>query len=69
MIHKTAARNRKIFAAYHSGETVEGLAEQFKLSTVTVRQIIDREKHNVAVSPDAYYEAFRQQVAPNYKLS
>ena len=62
MIHKTASRNKEIFAAYRSGERVEGLAERFKLSTVTVRQIINREKHMQAVSPDAYYEALRQKV-------
>lgn len=61
IIQKTAVRNREIFAAYQHGESIEKLAEQYGLSAVTVHQIIRIERHKVAVSVDAFYEAMRSQ--------
>ena len=59
MKHKTEGRNREIFFAYEAGRAIEEISAQHGLSPITVRDIISREKHKQAVSPDAFYEALR----------
>ena len=61
VVHKTAGRNREIFAARQRGELIEHLANRYNLSEDTVRQIIRIERHKVAVSVDLFYEDLRLQ--------
>lgn len=49
------------FFTYRVGESIEELARRYKLSIETVGQIIRGEKHQFAVSIDAFYRAMRSQ--------
>ena len=59
MLSRLEMRNRDIFEAFRDGRTVEELAQLHGLSSTTIRQIVDREKLNRAISPMAYYRALR----------
>ena len=59
MFPKTIARNREIFLAHLEGATLEQLAEQYNLLSETIYQIVLREKHNRAFSPQPFYKALR----------
>lgn len=59
MKHKTASRNREIYAAHDFGLTTEDLADRYGLTVKSVRQILAMERHKRAVSKDAFYESLR----------
>jgi len=61
IVHKTATRNREIFAAYQRGESARDLANRFQLSKITIDQIIRVERHKIAVSVDDIYAVMRSQ--------
>ena len=70
MIHKTAERNREIFAAYQKGNSLDDLAKQYERSPATVQQIILSEKHKQAVSVEPFYQDTRiapQSLQPEVK--
>lgn len=56
---KTMQRNREIFRAHLRGATLEQLAQQYKLLSRTIYQIILREKHNRAFSSEPFYRQLR----------
>jgi Mor family transcriptional regulator len=58
-IEKTAMRNREMFAAYQTGESIQDLAMQYGISGHTVRQIIMIERHKIAVSVGDFYQEMR----------
>jgi len=59
MIQKTATRNREIFAAYQTGETIERLTMRYGISGQTVSRIIGIERHKIDVSVDDFYQEMR----------
>ncbi len=59
MRSKTMQRNQEIFRAHMRGATLEQLAQQYKLLSKTIYQIILREKHNRAFSPELFYRRLR----------
>jgi len=61
-IQRTWARNRKIFAAYEDGESMEKLAKRYRLSRDSVQQIVAAERNKIAVSVDAFYKKMRSQL-------
>jgi Mor family transcriptional regulator len=61
VIHRTAVRNREIFAACQDGKSIEELAQKYGLSPVTVRQVIRIEGHKFAVSVERFYQELRSQ--------
>jgi Mor family transcriptional regulator len=61
-IQKTWARNRKIFAAYKDGESMEKLAKRYRLSRDSIQQIVAAERNKIAVSVDAFYKTMRSQL-------
>jgi len=58
---RTAARNRRIFAAHEDGESIRKLAKRYRLTGDTVQHIIAAERNKIAVSVDAFYKAIRLQ--------
>lgn len=58
---KNNTRNRDIFAANQNGETIAELAQRYRLSEITVMQIIMIERHKAAVSVDAFYKQMRSR--------
>lgn len=56
---RNAVRNREIFAAYQNGETAERAAKKYRLSPITVREIIRIERLRLAVSVDVSYRDLR----------
>ncbi len=57
----TAVRNRAILAAHEAGQTVEDLAELYRLTLLTVRSVLRQEKHKRVVSRDEFYLALRRE--------
>lgn len=57
----TAVRNRAILAAHDAGQTVEQLADLYRLAVFTVRSVIRQERHKRMVSRDEYYLALRRK--------
>jgi Mor family transcriptional regulator len=53
------ARNRGIYAAFQSGESVDQLAARHGLSKASIVSILNAEKNKMAVSPDPAYRALR----------
>ena len=61
MIHKSAERNREIFAFHQMGKSTRDLAQLYGLALGTVRQIIITEKHLRAVSTEPIYTSARAE--------
>ena len=59
MIQKTSMRNREIFAAYQTGESIEHLTKRYGISGQTVSRIIGIERHKIDVSVDDFYQKMR----------
>jgi hypothetical protein len=62
---KNSERNRAIFAAYCSGETVDNLSERYGLRPDTLYAVILAEKHRHAFSPLPVYQEARGHAADN----
>ena len=60
----TATRNRKIFAAFADGISIDELAEKHRLTVARLREIIRLERLRRAVSTEAIYRALRQEPQP-----
>ena len=60
---KNSERNRAIFAAYCSGETVDNLSERYGLRPDTLYAVILAEKHRRAFSPLSFYREARSHAA------
>lgn len=56
---RTIDGNRKMFASFKDGQTVESLGEQYGLSAARVRVLLTNEKHKHEVSPEGFYRACR----------
>ena len=52
-------KHQEIYAAYCQGDSIEQLAERFKIKAGTVASILMAEKHRRAVSPLPEYKAAR----------
>jgi hypothetical protein len=52
-------RNREIFAAYQTGESIERLTMLYGISGQTVSRIIGTERHKIDVSVDDFYQEMR----------
>ncbi|MDB5736237.1 MAG: hypothetical protein JWP16_1095 [Alphaproteobacteria bacterium] len=59
----TTIRNRAIFSAAASGQSLEQLAEIFCLAPLSIRAIVADEGHRRAVSLDVYYRDMRRPQA------
>jgi Mor family transcriptional regulator len=62
---KNSERNRAIFAAHCSGETVGSLSEMYGLRPGTLYAVILAEKHRRAFSPLSVYQEARSHAADN----
>lgn len=63
-VSKQGERNRSILLAYIEGQSVEQLAKWHSLATATIRGILWRERHRVAVSPELEYCDLRDRIDP-----
>ena len=52
-------RNRRMFAAFEAGQSLEQLGEYHGLTPVRVRAILMDEKHRRIVSPEPFYRSLR----------
>lgn len=59
MRHKNKLRNRKIYAAYLAGQTIEALADSYKLHIGTMKHILNSERLKHAVSKEDFYRECR----------
>jgi hypothetical protein len=62
MSSKTSAnadRNRAIYYAFHAGESLDSISQQWGLLIRTLQAIIRHERHKIAVSVDDFYRAQR----------
>ncbi len=56
----TTTRNRAIFSAAEAGQSIDDLAQIYRLAPASIRAIMADEGHRRAVSVDAYYRDMRQ---------
>ena len=59
MRHKNTLRNRKIYADFLASQTIEALANAYKLHAGTVKHILNAERLKHAVSKDDFYREYR----------
>ena len=52
-------RNRRIFAAFEAGRSIEHLGEEYALTDARVRAILTDERHKRSVSPHPFYRSLR----------
>jgi hypothetical protein len=57
---KTANRNRKMFAVFQAGQTIEQLCQDHGLSKTRIQAILADEKNRQTVSPEPFYRALRK---------
>ena len=55
-------RNRRIFAAFDAGKSLEQLGEDYFVSPSRIRAILTAERHRRIVSPEPFYRALRAAV-------
>ena len=73
MIQKNAERNLAIFASYNEGAKPRDLARHYALALVTVKQIINAQKHLQAVSAESAHRTargeflFAEYPSPRYR--
>lgn len=53
-------RNRRIFAAFEAGRSLEQLSEDHALTHTRVRAVLTDEKHKRFISPEPFYRALRR---------
>jgi Mor family transcriptional regulator len=56
---RNSDRNRRIYAAFAQGRTMEQLGEEFALSCQRVRALLTDEQHRRTVSVEPFYRALR----------
>ena len=52
-------RNRRMFAAFEAGQSIEQLGGVHRLTQARVRAVLTDEKHKRTVSPDPFYRTLR----------
>jgi hypothetical protein len=53
-------RNRRMFAAFQAGHSLEQLGADHALTALRVRAVLTDEQNKRIVSPEPYYRALRQ---------
>jgi Mor family transcriptional regulator len=52
-------RNRRIFAAFEAGQSLEQLGEDHALTHTRVRAVLTDEEHKRIISPEPFYRTLR----------